>query len=179
MIGQGGQRFLQGKIDVADGVGLQLVGIGFGQRVDVQLVDDALDLGLHPAVAVQRPVDAAGHQRLVVEPGDGGGDVARGLEGAPGASSQSPRETSTSRSSTMPALWPAGTFLGWRAWFSTWATVAVWPLGSTLTLLARLDAPVATRPQNTRRPWLVSADAENFSTHCTGKAKCLVRLLRR
>ena len=30
--------------------------------------------------------------------------------------------------------------------------------------------PVATRPQKTRRPCEVSDDAENFSTHCTGKA---------
>jgi hypothetical protein len=30
--------------------------------------------------------------------------------------------------------------------------------------------PAATRPQNTRRPFEVSAEPENFSTHCTGNA---------
>jgi hypothetical protein len=34
---------------------------------------------------------------------------------APGASSQSPRDTSTSRSRTMPALWRAVMAAGWRA----------------------------------------------------------------
>ena len=53
-----------------------------GQGVDVQLVHDALDPGLDPAVAVQRPVDAPGHQRLVVHPGDGGRELARRLRGA-------------------------------------------------------------------------------------------------
>jgi hypothetical protein len=33
----------------------------------------------------------------------------------------------------------------------------------------------ATRPQNTRRPWLVSDEEENFSTHCTGKASARCR----
>jgi hypothetical protein len=56
----------------------------------------------------------------------------------------------------MPALWPAATALGWRTWSSTWATVAVWPLG-TPDLLPGCTVPVATRPQNTRRPWVVSA----------------------
>ncbi len=90
---------------------------------------------------------------------------------ASGASSQSPRDTSTSRSSTMPALWPACTVFGWRAWLSTWATVAVWLLGSTVTRWPGSTWPEATRPQNTRRPCEVSAEDENFSTHCTGKAK--------
>lgn len=75
----------------------------------------------------------------------------------------------------MPALWLAPTFLGTRAWSSTWATVAVWPLGSTVTCWPGATVPVATRPQNTRRPWEVSDEDENFSTHCTGKANgCVV-----
>ena len=70
----------------------------------------------------------------------------------------------------MPALWPAAMSLGRRAWSSTWATVAVCPLGNTCTGVPGSTVPVATRPQNTRRPMDVSAEDENFSTHCTGKA---------
>ncbi|MCY1558501.1 hypothetical protein D9M68_954420 [compost metagenome] len=70
----------------------------------------------------------------------------------------------------MPALCPACTGFGFRTWSSTWATVAVWPLGMTLMGWPGITPPVATRPQKTRRPWLVSEDEENFSTHCTGNA---------
>ena len=45
----GGQGLLQQQIDVADGVGFELAGVLFRQRVDVKAVHDALDLGLHPA----------------------------------------------------------------------------------------------------------------------------------
>ena len=45
------------------------------ERVDVDVAHDPLDFGFDPAVAVQRPVQAAGHQRLFVHPGDGGSDV--------------------------------------------------------------------------------------------------------
>lgn len=78
---RGGNRLLQQQIDVADGVGLQLRGVFARQRVDVQPLGNALHLGLDPAVAVQRPVDAAGQQRLVVQPGDGGAQLARGGPG--------------------------------------------------------------------------------------------------
>ncbi len=139
---------LQQQLDVADGVGLQLAGGFARQGVDVQPLDDALHLGLDPAVAVQRPVHAAGHQRLVVQPGDGGGQlrawwarrprrrgcrsVGRGavVAGLGAATIQSPREMSTSRSSTMPALCPAPTWCGRRAWSSTCATTACWPPGA-------------------------------------------------
>ena len=52
-----------------------------------------LHLGLHPAVAVQRPVDAPRHQRLVVHPGDGRRDLARRLPArrAPAASRRAKR----------------------------------------------------------------------------------------
>ena len=75
----------------------------------------------------------------------------------------------------MPALWPAAMSRGLRAWSITWATVAVWPLGRTFTCVPGCTEPVATLPQNTRRPWLMSDEAENFSTHCTGKenASCV------
>ena len=86
------------------------------------------------------------------------------------ATIQSPRDTSTSRSSTMPALSPAATEPGWRTLSSTCATTAVWLLGSSVTLAPGSMLPAATRPQNTRRPCEVSADDENFSTHCTGRA---------
>ena len=51
-VGQGGNRLLQAEFDVADGVGLNLGRIVLLQRVDVQAVDDALDLGLDPTVAM-------------------------------------------------------------------------------------------------------------------------------
>ncbi len=70
----------------------------------------------------------------------------------------------------MPALVPAATSLGRRAWSSTWATVRQLAAGEDLHGRAGRKVPVATRPQNTRRPWLVSDEEENFSTHCTGKA---------
>ena len=70
----------------------------------------------------------------------------------------------------MPALWLALTASGWRTWLSTCAMVAVLPLGNTVTLWPTCACPVAKRPQKTRRPWLVSLEPENFSTHCTGKA---------
>ena len=80
------------------------------------------------------------------------------------------RDTSTSRSSTMPALWPTAIarpagmvqHLGDRGRLAA---------GKHLDLRPGCTLPVATRPQKTRRPWLVSEDDENFSTHCTGKAK--------
>ena len=61
-------------------------------------------------------------------------------------------------------------FFSRRAWSSTWTTVADWPLGNTCTRSPGATRPAATRPQNTRRPLEVSAEPENFSTHCTGKA---------
>src|SRR5574343_269774 len=45
------------------------------QGLDVDLVHDAADLGLDPAVAVQRPVDTPWHQGLVVQPGHGGREL--------------------------------------------------------------------------------------------------------
>ena len=100
-----------------------------------------------------------------------GGSAARKAAsvGAP-SKIQSPRDTSTSRSSTMPALWPADTLPGLRTRFSTWATRAVWPPGRIAIRWPGFTVPVAMRPQNMRRPWDVSLLPENFSTHCTGKA---------
>ncbi len=52
-----------------------------GQGVDVEAVHHALHLGLDPAVAVQGPVHAAEHQRFVVHPGHGGGQLALAFGG--------------------------------------------------------------------------------------------------
>ena len=80
--GQGDQRLLQGQRDVANRIGRQLGGFLFGQGVDVQAVHHPLHLGLDPAVAVQRPVHAAGHQGFVVHPGDRGVQRALAFGGA-------------------------------------------------------------------------------------------------
>ena len=157
VIGQRGQRLLQRKHRRGRWqLGSRWSASASARVLMSSLCDDALDLGLDPAVAVQRPVDAARHQRLVVHPGDGGGDLARRLEGAraPAASRRARRRLRGP--ARCRRCGPAGTVLGWRTWFSTWATVAVWPLGSTLTCWPGSMAPVATRPQNTRRPCLVS-----------------------
>ena len=57
---------------MANCIGLKLRGIFLGQRVDVEPVNNALDFGFDPAVAVQGPVDTARHQGFIVHPGDGG-----------------------------------------------------------------------------------------------------------
>ena len=67
---------------------------------------------LDPAMAMQRPVGRA-RPPAARRPSRRWWPRARAKAPArPAASSQSPRETSTSRSSTMPALWPAGTVRG-------------------------------------------------------------------
>ena len=70
----GRQGFLQQQFHMANGVRVELGGRFLGQGVDVELVDNTLDLGLDPAVAVQRPVHATGDQRFVVHPRHGGAD---------------------------------------------------------------------------------------------------------
>ena len=70
--GRGGDGFLQGQLDLADGVGFQAVGVLGLEGVDVQPVEHAAGFGLEPAVAVQRPVNAPRGERLVVKPAEGG-----------------------------------------------------------------------------------------------------------
>ena len=68
----------------------------------------------------------------------------------PGVKIQSPRDTSTCRSSTMPADWPASqpstSLPAWR----TAATIAVSPLGKICTVSPALTLPWAMRPHMTR-----------------------------
>ena len=149
LVRQGSNRLQQRQFDHANRVGIQLSGVMAFERIDVDVADDALDFGLDPAVAVISFLP--GFAGLV-------------------ASSQSPRETSTSRSRIMPALWLAATFFGWRAWLNTCAMVAILPLGITVICWPGTACPLAMRPQKIRRPCDVSLLEENFSTHCTGKA---------
>lgn len=58
--------------------------IFLGQRVDVQAVHHAAHLGLDPAVAVLRKVDATGNERLVIHPRDGGLQLALAFPGGLG-----------------------------------------------------------------------------------------------
>ncbi|MCY1552421.1 hypothetical protein D9M68_888160 [compost metagenome] len=51
---------------------------------------DAFDLGLDPAVPVQRPVHAARHQGFVVEPGHGGANLAAAAQSLAFAIGQQP-----------------------------------------------------------------------------------------
>jgi hypothetical protein len=62
---------------------------------------------------------------------------------------------------------------GTRAWSSTWATVAVCPLGRCHGLAGLHAARGHTAPEHAAA-LVVSADEENFSTHCTGKANASV-----
>ena len=74
--------------------------------------------------------------------GDGEGAHDEGVEQDPRAT-MSPRakvnvtgsviSTANVPARMMPALVPAGTSLGRRAWSGTWATVASWPLGKICT----------------------------------------------
>ena len=124
-------------------------------------------------------VDAACDQRLVVHPGDGGLDFAGGLEELDWCvvtklvvrlavvvavdSSQSPRDTSTSRSSTMPAPWPGGHVLGLAGMVQHLGHLGGLAAGQDTEMVSPgCTVPVATRPQNTRRPWVVSAGVVEF-----------------
>jgi hypothetical protein len=108
VVGVGGQRqrLLQFEHHFGDLVDGQGVGFGGLQGVDVQPVVDLHQARLHPAVAVAQPVLAARRGGFGVQPGQGGAEAARGCK-VPGVASQSPRDTSSWRSSTTPADWPA------------------------------------------------------------------------
>ena len=83
-----------------------------------------------------------------------------------GEAIQSPRETSSWRSSTTPADCPATTSSTTSPARRTSATVAVWPLGNSCTSSPAFTRPCATRPHSVRG-WL-PVPSPSRATYCTG-----------
>ena len=89
----------------------------------------------------------------------------------PGVKIQSPRETSTWRSSTMPADWPGLTNRPTTGRRTSATHRAVSPLGKICTCRRPSREPWAMRPHIVRGWWPVPS-ASSRATYCTGSSSC-------
>ena len=135
---------------------------------------DRGDARLHPAVAVAHPVLAADHApaRCRARPA-WPRSAASALQRVRGVASQSPRDTSSWRSSTMPADWPASapsTALAGAAHLGHGG--AARRSGTPAPRRRRARAPWAMRPQSVRGWWPVPVGASRAvaRTYCTGSS---------